>query len=141
MELKGIYIIDNNSDVHLIEIQFDDTPGNIDVGQITQELEGQPRGNWQRLYLRTRPARQGMGAAGGYIKIKILFKYCKTKTDDFHVSYLLQLTVSLFQNYRLFYCFLISQIQTLKSNLAHKRIHILHEYNITNFPSVVLFRR
>jgi hypothetical protein len=47
MELKGIYIVDNNSDVHLIEIQFDDTPGNIDVGQITQELEGQPRGNWQ----------------------------------------------------------------------------------------------
>ncbi len=47
MELKGIYNVDNNSDVHLIEILFGDTPSNIDVGQITQELEGQPRENWQ----------------------------------------------------------------------------------------------
>lgn len=47
MELIGIYIVEDNSDVHLLEIQFDDKPENIDIGQITQALEGQPRGNWQ----------------------------------------------------------------------------------------------
>jgi hypothetical protein len=47
MELIGIYIVDDNANVHLIEIQFDNSPDNVDVGQITQELEGQPRENWQ----------------------------------------------------------------------------------------------
>jgi hypothetical protein len=47
MELKGIYTVDNNKDVHLMEIIFGDSPGNVDVGQITQELVGQPKGNWQ----------------------------------------------------------------------------------------------
>lgn len=47
MEFIGIYIVEDNSDVHLLEIQFNDTPENIDVGQITQVLEGQPRENWQ----------------------------------------------------------------------------------------------
>ena len=47
MELKGIYNVDDKPDVHLIEIMFDDSPGNVDVGQITQGIEGQPRGNWQ----------------------------------------------------------------------------------------------
>jgi len=47
MELKGIYIVDGSSQVHLIEILFDDSPSNIDVGKITQEIEGQPQENWQ----------------------------------------------------------------------------------------------
>lgn len=47
MELKGIYTVDDNSEAHLIEIVFDRSPDNVDVGQITQELEGQPQGNWQ----------------------------------------------------------------------------------------------
>lgn len=47
MELIGVYIVDNHPDVHLIELQFDEAPDHIDVGQITQELEGQPTQNWQ----------------------------------------------------------------------------------------------
>lgn len=47
MELKGVYTVDGNPNVHLVEIVFDDAPGNIDVGQITQETEGQPAANWQ----------------------------------------------------------------------------------------------
>lgn len=47
MELIGIYTVDNNKDVHLIELAFDNSPDKVDVGQITQEVKGQPRGNWQ----------------------------------------------------------------------------------------------
>ena len=47
MELKGIYTVDGSLEVHLIEILFHDSPSNIDVGQITQEIEGQPQENWQ----------------------------------------------------------------------------------------------
>jgi hypothetical protein len=47
MELIGIYTVDNNPDVHLIEITFDNSPDKVDVGQITQEIQGQPKGNWQ----------------------------------------------------------------------------------------------
>jgi hypothetical protein len=47
MELIGIYTVENNEDVHLIELTFDIAPDNVDVGQITQEIQGQPQGNWQ----------------------------------------------------------------------------------------------
>lgn len=47
MKLKGIYIVDNNPDIHIIEISFNDSPGNIDIGKITQEIEGQSSDGWQ----------------------------------------------------------------------------------------------
>jgi hypothetical protein len=47
MELIGIYTVDNNPDVHLVEVMSDDPPDKVDVGQITQEINGQPQGNWQ----------------------------------------------------------------------------------------------
>lgn len=47
MELIGIYKVDNSQDVHLVEITFDKSPDKVDVGQITQEIKGQPQGNWQ----------------------------------------------------------------------------------------------
>jgi len=47
MELIGIYTVDNNPDVHLVEVMFDDPPDKVDVGQITQEIKGQPQSNWQ----------------------------------------------------------------------------------------------
>ena len=47
MKLIGVYTFDNNQDVHLIEITFDNSPNKIDVGKITQEIKGQPQSNWQ----------------------------------------------------------------------------------------------
>lgn len=47
MELLGVYTVEDNPDVHLIELVFDKSPGEVDVGQITQEITGQPRDNWQ----------------------------------------------------------------------------------------------
>ena len=47
MELIGIYTVDNSPNVHLVEVTFDSPPDKVDVGQITQEVTGQPRDNWQ----------------------------------------------------------------------------------------------
>lgn len=47
MELIGVYKVENNSNVHLLELTFDNSPDKVDVGQITQEIKGQPQGNWQ----------------------------------------------------------------------------------------------
>lgn len=47
MELKGVYNVAGHKDVHLIELVFEDTPENVDVGKITQEILGHPHENWQ----------------------------------------------------------------------------------------------
>lgn len=47
MELVGIYNVDNNTDVHLIELVFDNSPDEVDVSLITQEIKGHPHDNWQ----------------------------------------------------------------------------------------------
>jgi len=47
MILNGIYTVDNNPEVHLIELTFDNPPEEIDIGLITQELKGEESDNWQ----------------------------------------------------------------------------------------------
>lgn len=47
MELIGIYTVDDNPGVHLIELMFNDSPVKVDVAAITQEIEGQSRDNWR----------------------------------------------------------------------------------------------
>lgn len=69
MELIGIYSVDDNSDVHLIEVQFNDTPNNIDVGQITQEIKGQSPENWQSPWDEKYLNEQGDEIIGDYTDI------------------------------------------------------------------------
>jgi hypothetical protein len=47
MELIGVYTVDGDEGVHLIELAFENPPGKVDLGQITQEIKGQPQSNWQ----------------------------------------------------------------------------------------------
>ncbi len=47
MMLNGIYTVDENPEVHVIELTFDHPPDEIDVGQITQEILGRDKSNWQ----------------------------------------------------------------------------------------------
>ena len=47
MILNGVYTVDENPEVHVIELTFDHPPDKIDVGQITQEIQGRGKGNWQ----------------------------------------------------------------------------------------------
>jgi hypothetical protein len=69
MELKGIYTVDDSPDVHLVEIMFDQSPDNVDVGQITQELDGQPRGNWQSPWDEKYLSDNGEEVIGDYFDI------------------------------------------------------------------------
>jgi len=47
MILNGVYSVANNQDVHLIELTFNSPPEKIDVGLITQTIQGQDEGDWQ----------------------------------------------------------------------------------------------
>jgi hypothetical protein len=47
MILNGVYTVADNQDVHLIELIFDSPPEKIDVGLITQTVQGQDEGDWQ----------------------------------------------------------------------------------------------
>lgn len=47
MKLIGVYNVEDNPNVYLIEVASDHSPDIVDVGQITQEVEGQPRDSWQ----------------------------------------------------------------------------------------------
>ena len=47
MSLNGVYNVDESPDVHLIELTFDHSPEEIDIGQITQEVKGKSKDDWQ----------------------------------------------------------------------------------------------
>jgi hypothetical protein len=47
IELIGIYRVDNFDDVHLIEINANVPADKLDVGEITQEVDGLSSGSWQ----------------------------------------------------------------------------------------------
>lgn len=48
IEVIGVYKV--NEDVHLIEVSVSNKPSEVDVGGFTQEVEGEPRENWQVAY-------------------------------------------------------------------------------------------
>ena len=37
MILNGVYTVDENPEVHLVELTFDHPPEKIDIGQITEQ--------------------------------------------------------------------------------------------------------
>ena len=49
MELRliGVYLLDAPEPCHLIEIEFANDASDFDWGEVTQEISGQPRDNWQ----------------------------------------------------------------------------------------------
>jgi hypothetical protein len=69
MQLKGIYPVDNNADVHLLEITFDESPSNVDVGQITQEAKGLPRDSWQSPWDEKYLDEKGERVIGDYAEV------------------------------------------------------------------------
>lgn len=46
----GIHTVTADEPVHLVELEFADDPDNFDFGDVTQEIPGQPRSNWQVPY-------------------------------------------------------------------------------------------
>jgi len=47
IDIIGIYQIPNNADVHLIELEIDEKPSLIRVGEFTQAVPNSPREDWQ----------------------------------------------------------------------------------------------
>ena len=50
LNIIGVYEIEGHKDVHLIELQINEKPSLIDVGQFTQENPSQPKDDWQVAY-------------------------------------------------------------------------------------------
>ena len=47
VKLIGLYSVDENSDVTLVELVINKKADEFDLGEFTQEIEHQPRFNWQ----------------------------------------------------------------------------------------------
>ena len=47
MSIIGIYEVEGDRDVHLIEMTIDEPPDKVDLGQITQEIAGIDHLDWQ----------------------------------------------------------------------------------------------
>lgn len=47
VKLIGLYSVEENPDVTLVELLIDKKANEIDIGEFTQEIENEPRLNWQ----------------------------------------------------------------------------------------------
>lgn len=47
IDVIGIYRVETDQSVHLIEILVKNLKGKFDLSEITQEIDGQPKRNWQ----------------------------------------------------------------------------------------------
>ena len=47
VNLIGLYSVDENPDVTLVELVINKKASDIEIGEFTQEIENQPRMNWQ----------------------------------------------------------------------------------------------
>ena len=50
MKLIGLYVVNENPDVTLLELSIDKKANEIDIGEFTQEIENEPRPNWQATF-------------------------------------------------------------------------------------------
>src|SRR5688572_27743244 len=51
IKVIGVYPIEADEPVHLVELSVLGAPGVFNVGEITQEIPDQPRDNWQSPYM------------------------------------------------------------------------------------------
>lgn len=49
-KIVGAHPIDADEPVHLIELLVEGDIGTFDIGEVTQEVVGQPKANWQAPY-------------------------------------------------------------------------------------------
>src|SRR5262245_42182991 len=46
----GVHPVEADEPVHLIELFVEGDPNTLDIGEVTQEVAGQPNSNWQAPY-------------------------------------------------------------------------------------------
>jgi hypothetical protein len=71
MKLIGVYIVDNNPDVHIVEVSFNDSPANVKIWQITQEIERQSSDSWQSPWDEKYLDEKGEKIIGDYLDIPL----------------------------------------------------------------------
>src|SRR4051794_1187466 len=49
-KIIGVYLIAADEPVHLIDLVVEGDAGDFDVGEVAQEVAGQPKSNWQAPY-------------------------------------------------------------------------------------------
>jgi hypothetical protein len=49
-KIIGVHPIEADEPVHLVEILVEGDVDNFDIGEVTQEVPGQPKSNWQAPY-------------------------------------------------------------------------------------------
>ena len=49
-KIIGVHPVEANEPVHLIELLVEGDTDAFDIGEVTQEVPGQPRSNWQAPY-------------------------------------------------------------------------------------------
>jgi len=47
IEVIGVYLVEAPEPVHLVELRIRECTRHLDVGEITQQVVGQPKANWQ----------------------------------------------------------------------------------------------
>jgi hypothetical protein len=46
----GIHAVPADEPLHLVELEVEGNPSSLNLDEITQEVPGQPRSNWQAVY-------------------------------------------------------------------------------------------
>jgi hypothetical protein len=50
VKIIGVHPIEADEPVYLIELLVEGDAGTFDIGEVTQEVPGQPKSNWQATY-------------------------------------------------------------------------------------------
>ena len=50
VRIVGVHPVEADEPVYLVEVEVEGPVGEFDFGAVTQELSGQPQGNWQTAY-------------------------------------------------------------------------------------------
>lgn len=69
VKVIGIYKIQENDDVHLIELEINEKPSIIDVGKFTQETPNVQREDWQVAYDEHYLTSAGDKVIGDYLRL------------------------------------------------------------------------
>jgi hypothetical protein len=50
VKIIGVHLVEADEPVHLIELLIEGDVAEFDIGEVTQEVAGQPKSNWQGPY-------------------------------------------------------------------------------------------
>ena len=70
----GVHSVEANEPVYLIDLLVEGNTDDFDIGEVTQEVAGQPKSNWQATY-----DERVLEESGGKIRYAFFFHYLDFK--------------------------------------------------------------